>query len=98
MANTAVRMVEPEAERSVPFFNYPALYGSDPKGILGVIEGVLRRGAFILQRDRTEFEEALKAFLGVRHVFGVADGTNALILGLRAIGIGPGDEIILPSH
>ena len=98
MSNTAVRVVSNETERSVPFFNYPALYGSDPKGIMGVIEGVLRRGAFILQRDLTEFEDALKAFLSVRHVFGVADGTNALILGLRAIGIGPGDEVILPSH
>jgi dTDP-4-amino-4,6-dideoxygalactose transaminase len=98
MGNAAVRIVNGEAERSVPFFNYPALYGYDPKGIMGVIEGVLRRGAFILQRDLTEFEDALKSFLGVRHVFGVADGTKALIIGLRAIGIGAGDEIILPSH
>jgi dTDP-4-amino-4,6-dideoxygalactose transaminase len=40
----------------------------------------------------------LKKFLDVKHVFGVADGTNALILGLRAAGIDQGDEVILCSH
>ena len=50
------------------------------------------RGAFILQRDLEEFEEALAKFLGIKHVFGVADGTNAMVIGFRAIGIGAGDE------
>jgi dTDP-4-amino-4,6-dideoxygalactose transaminase len=36
--------------------------------------------------------------IGARHVFGVANGTDAIVLGLKAVGIGPGDEVILPSH
>lgn len=84
--------------REVPFFNYPALFKADEDGYMGVIHDVLSRGAYILQKDLEQFEERLKAFLNVKYAFGVADGTNALMLALRAAGIGPGDEVILPSH
>ena len=84
--------------KNVPFFNYQALYASQEKEILAVMTDVMRRGAFILQKDLVQFEGNLKKFLNVKHVFGVADGTNALMLGLRAAGVGPGDEVILPSH
>ena len=83
---------------TTPFFNYPALFKSDEENIIEVLRDVLRRGAFILQKDLREFETALCEYLGVKHAFGVADGTNALILGLKACGIGPGDEVIVPSH
>lgn len=83
---------------SVPFFDYPALFSRDETNILEIIRDVLRRSAFILQKDLTEFENALCEFLQVKHAFGVADGTNALIIGLRALGIGEGDEVIVPSH
>ncbi len=82
----------------VPFFDYTALFRRDEEGFLEVIRDVLGRGAYILQRDVREFEDRLKEFLGVRHAFGLSDGTNALMLGLRALGIGPGDEVIMPSH
>ncbi|MSR21391.1 MAG: DegT/DnrJ/EryC1/StrS family aminotransferase [Gemmatimonadetes bacterium] len=59
---------------------------------------VCRRGAYILQQDCRDFESHLAEFMGVKHVLGVANGTDAIILGLRAVGIGPGDEVILPSH
>lgn len=62
------------------------------------LHGVLSRGAYILQKDLDQFERNLGKYLGVKHVIGVADGTNALILALRAAGIGAGDEVILPSH
>ena len=87
-----------DAKRAVPFFNYSALFLEREEEFIEVVREVMRRGAFILQRDVREFEDQLKAFLGVRHAFGVADGTNALILGLRALGIGLGDEVIVPSH
>lgn len=86
------------AAQSIPFFNYPALFKKDESKLMELLRDVLSRGAFILQRDLTEFEDALKDYLGVKYAFGVADGTNAMILGLRAMDIGPGDEVILPSH
>ena len=59
---------------------------------------VMERGAFILQSDLVEFETALANFTGAQHALGVANGTDALIIGLRAAGMGAGDEVIVPSH
>lgn len=86
------------AKRSIPFFNYPALFERQKEEIMACLEDVLSRGAYILQRDLEKFEETLKSYLGVKYAFGVADGTNGLMLALRASGVGPGDEVILPSH
>jgi dTDP-4-amino-4,6-dideoxygalactose transaminase len=84
--------------RSVPFFNYAALFQAHERELTDVVVDVMRRGAYILQKDVSQFEENLGRFLGVTHVIGVADGTNALKLALMAAGIGPGDEVIVPSH
>lgn len=84
--------------REVPFFNYPALFKEKESEYMGILRDVLSRGAYILQQELTEFEKHTAEFLGVKHVLGVADGTNALMLALRAIDIRPGDEVILPSH
>jgi dTDP-4-amino-4,6-dideoxygalactose transaminase len=84
--------------RQVPFFPYAELFRSDEADLLEVITDVCRRGAYILQKDCRDFESHLAKFMGVEHAFGVANGTDAIILGLKAIGIGPGDEVILPSH
>ncbi len=86
------------AALSIPFFNYPALFERDEESFMGILRDVLRRGAFILQQDLAEFEAALGDRLGVKYAIGVADGTNALILGLKALGVGSGDEVIVPSH
>jgi|JI9StandDraft_1071089.scaffolds.fasta_scaffold91762_2 dTDP-4-amino-4,6-dideoxygalactose transaminase len=84
--------------RIIPFFNYPALFYQQEEKFISIFKDVCSRGAYILQKDLVEFEENLKKFLDVKYVFGVADGTNAIILGLNAAGIGPGDEVIVPSH
>jgi dTDP-4-amino-4,6-dideoxygalactose transaminase len=85
-------------KRSIPFFNYPALFKLQEKEIMDTFHDVLSRGAYILQRDLEEFEENIRELIGVKHVLGVADGTNALILALRAADIGAGDEVIMSSH
>jgi dTDP-4-amino-4,6-dideoxygalactose transaminase len=59
---------------------------------------VLEDTAFILGKDVKEFEERFAAFCGVRHCLGVANGTDAIELALRANGVGPGHEVILPAN
>lgn len=82
----------------IPFFPYSELFQSDEHALTEVIAGVCRRGAFILQKDCLEFEANLASFMRVKHAFGVANGTDAIIIGLKAAGIGAGDEVIVPSH
>lgn len=87
-----------QSKRSIPFFNYQALFAEDETELTSVMVDVCRRGAYILQKDLTGFERHLADYMGVKHAFGVANGTDAIWIGLKAIGIGPGDEVILPSH
>jgi dTDP-4-amino-4,6-dideoxygalactose transaminase len=82
----------------IPFFRYPHLFQSQREEILAAVTDVMERGAFILQRDLQEFEQRLESFLGVQYAVGVANGTDALMIALRAAGVEPGDEVILPSH
>lgn len=84
--------------KNIPFFNYPALFKKQEKAIMDTFHDVLSRGAYILQKDLEDFENNLAKFLNVKYAFGVADGTNALILSLMACDIGKGDEVILSSH
>lgn len=58
---------------------------------------VLDRGVFILGEEVRGFEQELATYLGARHVVGVANGTDAITIAVRALGVGPGDEVVVPS-
>jgi dTDP-4-amino-4,6-dideoxygalactose transaminase len=58
---------------------------------------VLESGRYILGPEVEAFESELAAYLGVAHVVGVANGTDALTIALRALGVGPGDDVVVPS-
>jgi dTDP-4-amino-4,6-dideoxygalactose transaminase len=61
------------------------------------VERVTRSGRYILGPEVEAFEEEFARHLGVRHCVGVANGTDALTIVLKAVGVGPGDEVVMPS-
>ena len=69
--------------RTIPFFNYPGLFAEHEKEFMETIHDVLRRGAYIMQKDLFEFEAKLASWIVVKHVIGVADGPVALTLALK---------------
>ena len=83
---------------NIPFFNYSSLFTDHEQEYRVAIESVLKRGAFIMQDEMFEFEQKLSDYLQVKYAIGVADGTMALLLSLKVSNIGPGDEVIVPSH
>lgn len=84
--------------RNVPFFDYPRVYLDDRDDLLRIFEDVGKRGAFIMQRDLAEFEQHLADYTGASHAVGVANATDGLELSWMALGLRPGEEVILSSH
>lgn len=82
----------------VEFFDYPSIYQRFKGEFNAIFEDVCSRGAFILQRDLKDFEVSLQEFTGIKHVIGVNDGTNAMIVAMNCIGMEPEDEVIISAH
>jgi dTDP-4-amino-4,6-dideoxygalactose transaminase len=81
----------------LPFFDWSALYAEHAGQFAAIFHDTASSGGFILQAAVTEFEARLAEFVGARHAIGLSDCTNAMLLGLRACAMPPG-EIILPGH
>lgn len=82
----------------VPFVNYVQMYRDIGPELEAAFHDVLSRGQFILRDEIKRFEKELADFLGVKRVVSVANGTDALYIAVRAAGIGPGDEVLVPDH
>jgi dTDP-4-amino-4,6-dideoxygalactose transaminase len=82
---------------STPLVDVKAQYERLIPQIQERIAEVLDSGVFILGPNVQEFEREAASYLGVPRTVGVANGTDALVLALDAMGIGPGDEVICPA-
>ena len=82
----------------VPFVDLKAQYAQIADEVHAAIGEVMKNTAFVKGRYVSEFESAFAAYCGAAHALGVANGTDALHVALRAIGVGPGDEVIVPAN
>lgn len=87
---TAVRM-------TIPILDLKAQYATIKDEIQAAVNSVLENQHFILGPEVKALEKEIAEYCGTKYAVGVASGTDALILGLKACGIGPGDEVIVPS-
>ncbi len=82
----------------VPLIDLKIQHRSIAADVEAAIKRVCDNTAFILSDDMKAFEEEFAAYCGAKHGIGVANGTEALFLALKALGIGPGDEVIVPTN
>lgn len=94
----------PAAERArypvavgVPLFETNALIAPLRGEIIARIAEVVEGSRFILGPNVVAFEQEFAAYCGAKHAVGVANGTDAITIALRALGVGPGDEVVVPS-
>ncbi len=81
----------------IPLIDVKAQYAPLLERLREAIDAVIQSGSFILGPNVAAFEEEAAAYLGVSQTIGVANGTDAIVLALDAMGVGAGDEVICPA-
>ncbi|MBF0146079.1 MAG: DegT/DnrJ/EryC1/StrS family aminotransferase [Magnetococcales bacterium] len=82
----------------VPFIDLRATWARERHDLLGIMDEVAADARFILRQEVEELESRAAAFLGVKYAVAVGNGTDAITLGLKVAGVGPGDEVITVAH
>ncbi|MGY1703689.1 DegT/DnrJ/EryC1/StrS family aminotransferase [Geodermatophilus sp. SYSU D00697] len=86
------------ARREVPFLDLRAAHAELQADLDDAALRVLRSDRVLLGPELAAFEQRWADHVGAAHAVGVGSGLDALTLGLRALGVGPGDEVLVPSH
>jgi len=87
-----------DAAQRVTFLDVGATYRELRAEIDAAVARVLASGWYLIGAELDAFEREYAAYVGATHCIGVANGLDALELSLRALGVGPGDEVIVPSN
>jgi dTDP-4-amino-4,6-dideoxygalactose transaminase len=82
----------------VPFLSFAPIYEEIGPALDRAFQRVMRSGWFVLGAEVEAFEQEFARYCGTSHCVGVANGLEALTLVLKAWGVGPGDEVIVPSN
>lgn len=82
----------------VPYIDLPAQYRDLKPQIDAAMQRVMASGGFILRDEVRIFEERMADYLRIKHVIGVGSGYDALFLALKAMNVGPGDEVVTDSY
>ncbi len=82
---------------SVPLFDPVTPLSPLGRRLREALDAVLDSGRFVLGPEVAAFEDEFAAYVGVGHAVGVANGTEAITIALRALGVGPGDDVVVPS-
>jgi dTDP-3-amino-3,4,6-trideoxy-alpha-D-glucose transaminase len=85
------------APMGVPLFDPATPLAPLREQLRAAVDRTLQSGQFILGPEVEAFEREFAAYLGCAHAAGVANGTEAITIALRALGVGPGDEVVVPS-
>ncbi|HEY1656520.1 MAG TPA: DegT/DnrJ/EryC1/StrS family aminotransferase [Candidatus Tumulicola sp.] len=83
---------------TIPLIDLKMQYAGIRAEVAAALDGVLTSAAFVMGEDVAAFEREFARYTGTSQCVGVASGTSALKLGMQALGIGPGDEVILPAN
>lgn len=81
----------------VPLFDLKTQHAVLASQLRAAFERVLQSGQFILGQEVTSFEQSVATLTGNKHAIGVSSGTDAILLALMALDVGPGDEVLCPS-
>ena len=81
----------------IPLFDLAAQHRALERPIREAVSRILETGGFILGEEVEAFEREYSSFIGVKHAVGVGSGLDALVLAMKALGIGKGDEVMLPA-
>lgn len=82
----------------IPFLNFNSMHGEIRRDLIVAFDRVIKSNWFINGKEVSAFESEWARFLGCTYSVGVSNGLDALILSLKALGIGCGDEVIVPSN
>lgn len=83
---------------SIPFLDLKSIQLSHRTALTAALDRVLQSGWYVLGDEVSAFEQEFASHCDAAHAVGVANGLDALILCLKALGIGPGDEVLVPSN
>jgi dTDP-4-amino-4,6-dideoxygalactose transaminase len=84
--------------RNVPFFSFSLAPDSLKRSWTNAIADAIDKGRFVGGELVAEFEDSWKAAIGVEYAVGIGNGFDGLVLALKALGVGPGDKVAVPSH